>query len=231
MLKDIQVTLYDIFGYLLPGFIFLAGITILFWAIFIPATPVSLSITTFDAWIVILVGAYIAGHMVQATSNLLTKKMTPAESLVLSKGHPDSFPDEVIDSATLKVEAILGVKSKDIKPSLLYQVCVEAVAQFGSTSDRDIYIYREGFYRGLTVSFMVLFVALIIRGSISGALLEISGTTQLVSTSMLIFFSVIALIAALLSYNRFIRFGLYRVREAVIGFLLLEKKKISADTK
>jgi hypothetical protein len=48
MLKDIQVTLYDIFGYLLPGFIFLAGIAMLFWAIFMPSAPIQLSTICVD---------------------------------------------------------------------------------------------------------------------------------------------------------------------------------------
>jgi hypothetical protein len=231
MLKDIQVTLYDIFGYLLPGFIFLAGIAMLFWAIFMPSAPIQLSTISVDNWIVILVGAYIAGHMVQAIANLLTKKLQSAENTVLSKGKPDSFPNAVIDSATKKVNLMLGVKLKDMKPSFLYQVCDEAIAQFGITSDRDIYIYREGFYRGLTVSFMVLFVGLIARVLVPSTSVNISGNVLPISVSMLLFFDVISLIAARLSFNRYKRFGDYRVREAVIGFLLLWHNEFSKGSK
>jgi hypothetical protein len=42
MVRDIKVTLYDIFGYLLPGAVFFAGIAILFWAIYIPRTSLVL---------------------------------------------------------------------------------------------------------------------------------------------------------------------------------------------
>ena len=231
MLKDIQVTLYDIFGYLLPGFIFLTGIAILFWAIFIPSTPIQLLTISGDIWIVILLSTYIIGHMVQAIANLLTKQLQSAENTVLSKGQADSFPDTVIDSATSKVNLILGVKMKDMKPGFLYQVCDEAVAQFGVTSDRDIYIYREGFYRGLTVSFMTLFLGLTARVLVPGASLNISGNLQPINISMLLFFDVIFLILARLSFNRYKRFGSYRVKEAVIGFLLLWHNKISSENK
>lgn len=39
MLKDIQVTLYDVFGYFFPGLILVFALTILFWALFWPVAP------------------------------------------------------------------------------------------------------------------------------------------------------------------------------------------------
>jgi len=230
-MKDLQVTLYDIFGYLLPGFVFLAGIAILIGAIFMPSSPISLSTTAIDNWIVIVIGAYIAGHMVQAIANIITKKLPSAESLILEKGHPESFPGDVIDLVESEVRSTLGIKSKTMKPGFIYQVCDEAVLQFGVTSDRDIYIYREGFYRGLTVSFMVLVLGLTVRVLIPGASLNVSEKVQPLSTLLLLFFDALSLLAAWLSFNRYKRFGGYRVRGALIGFLLLGNKKIPAKTK
>lgn len=225
MLKDIQVTLYDIFGYLLPGFIFLAGIATLFWAIFIPSTPISLSKPDAEGWVIVAIVAYIAGHMAQAIGNFIAKSMPSAESLALTKGEAGSFPEPVIRSATSKASLLLDIDPKEMDPKLLHQVCDETVAQFGSTSDRDVYIYREGFYRGLAVSFLMLFLCLAIRALIPGASLIVSEKVQPIGMSMLLFFDIVLFIAAWLSFTRYKRFGSYRVKEAVIGFLLLRAEK------
>jgi len=86
MVRDIKVTLYDIFGYLLPGAVFFAGITILFWAIYIPRTSLVLFRLTIEIWVLVLLLAYFSGHIVQALGNLLTKLFPSTESLVVSKG-------------------------------------------------------------------------------------------------------------------------------------------------
>ena len=226
MLKDIQVTLYDIFGYLFPGFLFLAAMAILFWVIFMPSVPVSFPAYTLENWVVITIGAYIAGHMLQAIANLITPYLPSAEKLTLSK--PGGFPAAVIESAKIKANSILGVRLKEMDNHLLFEVCDETVLQFGATGDRDIYIYREGFYRGLSVSCLILFLCLMIRTLISGASFNILGTIQPVSVSMWLFFDALSLITAWLSYNRYIRFGGYKVRQAIVGFLVLQAKNGSA---
>jgi hypothetical protein len=39
-MKDLQFTLYEVFGYLLPGAVIAGGFGVLFWAVFFPVAAV-----------------------------------------------------------------------------------------------------------------------------------------------------------------------------------------------
>lgn len=224
MLKDIQVTLYDIFGYLVPGVVFVIGIVVIFWAIFLPSVPAALPQALTDNWLILLIFGYVGGHMTQALANTLTRLTSTSKRPLFSARTPNHLPPALVAAATGKVSAILDIEETEISTDLLYQVYDEMTAQFGVTSDRDIYIYREGFYRGLTISSLVLAIGLTLRAFIPGTILDLSGTLQAVSRAELSFAVVAMVIVAWLSYERFKRFGLYRVTQAVIGSLLIMHK-------
>jgi len=226
MIKGIQVTLYDVFGYLLPGSILLTGVVGLFWAILAPATPLVWPQVINENWIVIAVASYVCGHLAQALANMVTKHLPSIESLVLTKGGNDDLPEPVVAAARSKASSILAVDAKGVDSSLLYQICDETVAQLGITSDRDIYIYREGFYRGLTISPLFLCGALLVRATIPGTTLKLSDTLQSLRWPELVSLALLSLGSAWLSFNRYRRFGRYRVKQAILGFLLLHTKAI-----
>jgi hypothetical protein len=73
MQQAIQVTLYDVFGYLLPGFAFLAAIAALFWAACIPSAPLPWPPVIQANWLVVAAFAYVAGHMAQALAHRLAR--------------------------------------------------------------------------------------------------------------------------------------------------------------
>src|SRR5712671_3933333 len=72
MIKDLQITLYDIFGFLLPGSVTAAALLITFWAIFWPlaALTIPANVPVFPTTLLLL-GAYLSGHLVQAMSNVV----------------------------------------------------------------------------------------------------------------------------------------------------------------
>ena len=74
MFKDIQVTLYDFFGYLLPGAVILVAAVLIFWTLFWPNAslplPSSLPVLATSS---LVFAAYLAGHLGQALGNLLEK--------------------------------------------------------------------------------------------------------------------------------------------------------------
>lgn len=233
MLKDLQVTLYDIFGYLIPGLVSLIAIIVLFWALVIPQAAFPLPLSDEDGvnWLAVLVGAYIVGHLTQAIANWVTKLFPSTERKVLSAEGEGDLPAALIESVTSKVSSMTQIPPEDVEPELLYEVCGETVAQSGETGDRDLYIYREGFYRGLAVACAMLFLALVVRMLVPGTALNLSGTLQPLNIYMVLFVASLSLIGAVLSFGRYRRFGRYRVNQAVIGFLVLQEMKREEEAK
>ncbi len=97
MLQAIQVTLYDVFGYLLPGFVFLAAILVAFWALCFPGAPLPWPPVIQADWLVVGIPAYVAGHLAHALANLINKLARchgakSAEDLVLAKLIGGEFP-------------------------------------------------------------------------------------------------------------------------------------------
>ncbi len=225
MLRDIKITLYDIFGYLFPGIIFLAAIATLFWVIYIPHTPFVLIRLTIEIWVLVLLLAYFSGHIAQALGNLFIKLFPSVESIVLAKGKAGSFPESIIESAKSKASTLLGIDLKDINSETLFSICDEVVVQYGVVEDRDVYQYREGFYRGFAVSFLLFSLSLIVRTMVSGASLKLSNALRPISWYIFLFFIVLSLVCSLLSFLRYRRFARYRVRRAIIGFLSLQRSK------
>ena len=225
MLKDIEVTLYDIFGYLLPGLTSLAGIAILFWAICYPGTPLRVPETLSANWWAVVIPAYIVGHLTQAVANMVEKHLPQIEDRVLSERWAGHLPGALVSAARSKVGRIAGMPPEQIDSDLLYRICDEVVLQSGVTADRDLYIYREGFYRGLAVSFLLLLVSLVVRALAPGASLSISGSLHPVTKGALSFGALLSLIGIVLCYVRYRRFGGYRATQAVLGFLVIEGKQ------
>lgn len=94
MFKDIQVTLYDIFGYFFPGLILAFALSILSWAMFWPQEPYVIY-TDFSGPVItiIVLIAYLGGHLSQACGNFLEK--TPPAKVILEKQpqiHHDLIP-------------------------------------------------------------------------------------------------------------------------------------------
>ncbi len=225
MFSNLQATLYDFFGYLLPGAVFLVGLAILFWAIYIPQTPLTVVELSFQMQVVFLVLIYILGHLIQALGNLLVRLLPSPEDIVLSERQLGGFPCTLVRSAKEKTSEMLGVDLKDISSEWLVRICDEVLLQQGVCTDREIYQYREGFYRGLTVSFFILTLSLTVRAVIPGTSVRFTDTVQGLSVLIVLFFIALSLVGAWFTFLRYQRFGRYRVTQAVLGFLVLQSPK------
>jgi len=245
MFKQIQVTLYDLFGYLMPGTIFLVATAILLWTVVFPIESVtvvgangawcifglsSVGIIRLGWWLIVLL-AYFSGHMAQAIGNVLVGCIKSIDSLKLSLWQIDEIPEPIMTLARLNAVSMFGSAVKNIDSLWLYRLCDASIAQCGSIEDRELYQHREGFYRGLTVAFLMLGLSVSLRAIVPGASFQTEQNTFLVPFVALVFLILISLVGVLLSFLRYRRFYSYRVTSAILGFITLPKKRTLEATK
>ncbi len=160
--KELQLTLYEVFGYLLPGAVLTGGVSLIFWAAFFPQTAIDFDIKTPEVWGTFLVSSYIAGHVAQGIGNAIVRRFESAEDHAINT----VLEPEIVAACKKKAKELTGADVENAKPKWLYRLCDDAVIRSGKIGEREVYVYREGFYRGTFVGavFIVLgFVLLAIR--------------------------------------------------------------------
>src|SRR2546426_1116017 len=96
MVGDFRASLYDLFGYLFPGFVATAGIALVWHAIFATAAPIPLDpLTSPILGSATLVVAYLLGHLCHAIGNVFTT--SPEDELLTSGGQGSLALLEAID--------------------------------------------------------------------------------------------------------------------------------------
>jgi hypothetical protein len=227
MLNNFAFTLYEMFGYILPGGITLLGLCVLDWAFFVPSLP--LGISTFQAgivtWVCVVVASYLLGHASQAVGNIFIKGV---ETGVLGSQH-GSAPHWMKERARQTAVEILNVHSDQLEPLWVFRTLDEYTVQVGKAGDRDIFIYREGFYRGTAVALFFLSATLIIRMLFAGCSIQFSKGLFLVSRSELLITALTTTVVGLLFIRRFHRFAEYRITRAVLAALISHRRLTSSD--
>jgi hypothetical protein len=217
MKEQLNFTLYEIFGYLMPGAIATAALAIFLWAIFHGDSILPLSFWRLSptGLLALLFVAYVLGHLVQALGNPLLKG---AEKRLMS----DENPAAVIAKHRL-TQLIQGVAPTAVTIDYIWQqrVMDERCIQVGQQGDREIFTYREGFYRGSTVA-TALFCAGIAARMITGNLrLLIGDTVFSLSRYELGVLLAISALGVWGLYRRFQRFSEYRVARVIAAFIAL----------
>ncbi len=223
MIENIRVTLYDIFGFFVPGTVLLGAILVALWAIYLPGLPLgSLDMTTWTS-VLFAILAYVAGHLCQAIGNQLQRLSSSSEQRTLEGRGDGALPESMVDAARQKAADLVGVRPDTLTSRWLFRICNTAIAQRGDYGDRDVYIYREGFYRGLAVAFLALGASLVLRAVTPGAALDITGAVRPVGWPVWLFLAALSLGASWLMFKRFQRFADYSVTHAVVSFLTLRE--------
>lgn len=159
MFKDIQITLYDLFGYLLPGAIVSFAIGIAFWALFWPSLPlvVPAQLSTLEI-VFCLFTFYLVGHLGQAIGNLLVKlpniRTWREQNISLSPGIRTLFLDAV--------STCFGHAATSLSVDELFLLCDQTLIHNSSLGEREIFVYREGFYRGTYIALSCMSVSTIL---------------------------------------------------------------------
>lgn len=214
------MTLYEIFGFLLPGVVLFTGLVIVFWTVFYPHVPLTPGWFAHDAWLPAASVSYFLGHLAQALANYSIGPHPREEDLILPRSRTERLPDALVELAVSKTAETVGVPRSDMSLELALRICDEVVARNGNSEDREIYQYREGFYRGLTIASAVLGLSLFARAAIRGALLSLSGAAVPIGGAELCGLGLLSLVGSRLSFLRYRRFARYGATQALIGFLL-----------
>ncbi|HZU31197.1 MAG TPA: hypothetical protein VFB79_08790 [Candidatus Angelobacter sp.] len=223
MIDKIQLTLYEFFGYLLPGSIGAVAIIIFYWSLCLPHTALPLDKLHPDrlGWIILIGMCYLIGHLVQG---LGTKYLKGAEQAALG-----SIPLPIVLSAKSRAASIADVDVEDIDPVSLFRLADEYTIQNGILGDRDIFVYREGFYKGCAVALALLSISLVIRSFLGTITLGFPSYTYDVSRHQIFVSALIIFLAAILCKLRFHRFGVYRVSRALFAFITLATKDLASQ--
>jgi len=229
MIKNIQFTLYEIFGYLLPGIILFVAISIFFWIFSSRLTLPTLGQHKLELWILLLL-SYFLGHIAQALGNKCEGILRLKANFFISRSKRDKIPNFIIQKVTSKINQLFGIDlEKEIKDEKdrnewLYRICDEKVVQFGKTENRELYVYRKGFYRGSIISFFILFIALFflfLRMLVLRESINFCGSSPSISYTVIFFLALISLVGSFFFLHRCKRFFKHHVTHALLGFLLL----------
>ena len=169
-LSKIVVTVYDVFGYLLPGYIVLFALS-LAESTFTSTWFLSLSLFSVHA-LPFAVAAYLSGQASHAVASLLTESkrcrtwiQAPRERL----GAP------LYATVRAEVDAAYGRSVKTtgaadtLEPYLLADAYVVAA---GAGVERDLLTAREGFFKQAIVAFVALAVVLVLCLLAGGAVVQ-----------------------------------------------------------
>jgi hypothetical protein len=218
--NNIQVSLYDLFGYFFPGAIFVIALWIFYW-ILVPSAAGGFNLDMSNAsWLVFIFGAYLAGHFVQALSN----KIFPG-----SGKKAEHLPGPLLDQVWSEVWRTFGIERDAIDRGELHILCDIAFYQTGKVERREMMEAREGFYRGLPVSFGVLALSLFVALFFPGKTLHMASGFIQFKWPLILALDVISIMAVFLFHARYKRFCKYIDSEALIGFLAARRTKPKAE--
>jgi hypothetical protein len=219
-MKEIQITLYEIFGYLVPGFVFAGSISMGYWTVF---EKNDLVISKIEApfWFLIVMISYLAGHVTQSIANIILGQRSTAR--LCFRNGKKGIGDHLIEaSKDLTMEIIKpGVSGRPDHTTIL-EVCDAMIEHRGSPQTREVYLYREGFYRGMWVALAFLSLVLLWRSFLEKSVFKFEGFSHNFTSWEMLVLAAISGIVGILFFFRFRRFGKYLITHKVASALVLK---------
>lgn len=224
-MTDIRGSLYDIFGYFIPGVIACLGVISFIYAfsgtdtISIPAGPALL--TT-----VLLITAYAVGHLIQALANLLPvlAGINPGVAVVTPAFKDGRDRNVVLSAAAIsllerRLIAAFGREVLSLTGSERFALIDEGRVLAGREGDREVYIYHHGLYRGLVVALAILILGAAVQAVFGSTCMSIGEVSYCPTPGNWGALIVIATAGIAASWVRLRRFAEYRVTRAVFLWL------------
>ncbi len=199
------------------------ALEILFWAIFLPTLPLHLgSWELSKLWYFgLVVSSYFAGHVLQSMSRSWFKN--PDETV---PSDPNSSVAALVESTREELATHLGIENPSLLTnSALVRLCDEVGVQKGQLGDRDVFVYREGFYRGSIAAFLLLDLALIVRWAVSGTSLRLGTLLYMVPRLQVGFLILVVTASLFFLRQRYKHFAGLRVTRAILTFVSISSFK------
>jgi hypothetical protein len=232
MIGEFRASLYDVFGYLIPGIAATAGL-ILVGVSLNEAFATSDTQTVGLSWLsspplatLALLACYAVGHLCQAIGNALPALSRPPEDDFLV---PDEFPTSVTDRATAVLGSRLGIDASTVNLRVRVALMDQIRGIGGASSDREVFVYREGFYRGLTVAMSAVVLALATRLLFASTSLGFANAQVELDRRGNVLLLLVCAAAVALFRERMRRFGRYRVQQTVLGFLAVATRDATSS--
>lgn len=209
MADTFKFTLYQLFGYFFPGTVALTAVTLVDLVAFHHGAKPELEWMVSKPGVVVGIAlSYLSGHAVQILANALLPRSNTA---VLHSGKYKTT-----------IDLFRRVKSKwpnkTASDDEIIKTCEHEVIAAGPGAEREIYVYREGFYRGTAISLATVSLACLLTVSIPTYRTFIlqfgSSLPELMSVT------IVSAILAIGMYVRSIRFADYRLSLALCYHLL-----------
>lgn len=234
MKLDWSFSLYDFFGFLVPGTLLLAALAVAYWALFLPDwVLVGVSFPP-EGWVVLLGLSYLCGHLAQGAANHIPPWNNRRTTLGgkgnrwWNMGWP-TVPHAAIVEATARLEKLCSKGwLEKLGDEEIGRVCQYGLIAEGVSGDREIFEYRRGFYRGVSISALTLAIALLLRIYSGPAVVSLWGSEHHVSALELGSLAVALVVLSGISLVREHRFIAYLHQQAIYGYLLKPAHKSSA---
>jgi hypothetical protein len=215
MVGDFRASLYDLFGYLFPGLVAATGLALLWHVVFATTAPIPLSpLTSPIVGSSALVVAYLVGHLCHAIGNMFPTSLE--DELLKSGGQSSLGLLKAIDDRLSKRH---GVVASTLRPVEKYGILDEEGMFQGERGDRDVYIYREGFYRGMVVASAILLCVVVFHLRLDRTCFSLGTSTTCLSGWEFFGIGVLSAAYAWASLARTRRFARYRVERAAFRWL------------
>jgi len=226
-MTGIRTSLYDLFGYLFPGTIVILAVRLLIWVCFYP--QLSLTVEPLNNIVVIslLIGlSYVAGHILHSIGNFLpatrsTRMIEPNAKNIFQrilKRKTISLTAAKLVDETIKEK--LGIQYLALESEEKFSLLDEARSFTEKENDREVYIYHEGFYRGMTIACSILFLSLLVSFFVKD-LTIISGKMHfIVIKKERVVLAIAAVVATIGFWKRMTRFSHYRITRAVMRWFI-----------
>jgi hypothetical protein len=238
---DLKASLYDVFGYLFPGLFAIVAFRLLVWIVLYPKnilsiTPLSNSLIISSIGII----AYIIGHLTHAIGNWisLTKstRFEPEPDAVVEQSNKSfaasiekqfdrvRISKNLLDLIDQAIKEKFGEEYTKLNSDEKFSLLDEYRVFCGKENEREIYVYREGFYRGMVIALAFLFIALFF--SLFCGDLSVTTGKEIFSMSRSERFFILLLTTITIAgfWRRMVRFTHYRLNRAASLFLVLLKK-------
>lgn len=247
-LKDFRISVYDLICYFIPGTVMLFALWLPFADGICPGQLVSQWQLLKQYWYIAILVSYLLGVLAHSAAtyfiNLFFIEDYEKPFQGSKEAEKDSFWEHSLNRFEERVSDILETDNTGYDKGVLYYIADEAHVQIGNSDEREVYQYRDGFFRAFfisccflflstiiklmttsTVPALILFCAIIVLVIVSmcliGKMMKIQRRNMYISFACI----VITILGLLLVYyfsnnNREVAFGIMLIGMAIPGILL-----------